>query len=328
MGRLQRLFPRPRRLVRGHGGSGGLDTVQRQPDRRQRVVQRQRPRRPAVADDQRRGSATSPYFCVDNTMSGLRFFAQQAEPGTDLRVQGVVQNPTGVTAVPLADLADGSMPSWAPGRSTSRTGRIPTGSSVMVALRFRAPVLGRQLADRRRLRRSVSRRLSVGDMIRGATSARHEHRSPTPTSRSRRPSGCSRAAGARANGARPSASWSSTLTAAGLFVVAAGALVLAGDAAGLRPGIAALLIAVYAVVARIEFPVGAGYVVPTQLILVPMLLMLPPAVVPVAVAHRAGSGTPSTGRWAACRPAASCRRCPMPGMRSARRSYWCWRDRR
>ncbi len=72
-------------------------------------------------------------------------------------------------------------------------------------------------------------------------------------------------------------------TAAGLFVAAAGALALAGDTTGLRPGIAALLIAVYAVVARIEFPVGAGYVVPTQLILVPMLLLLPPAVVPAAV---------------------------------------------
>jgi diguanylate cyclase (GGDEF)-like protein len=72
-------------------------------------------------------------------------------------------------------------------------------------------------------------------------------------------------------------------TAAALFAAAAGALALAGDTAGLRPGVAALLIAVYAVVARIEFPVGAGYVVPTQLILVPMLLMLPPAVVPVAV---------------------------------------------
>ncbi|MGZ6720700.1 MAG: bifunctional diguanylate cyclase/phosphohydrolase [Solirubrobacteraceae bacterium] len=72
-------------------------------------------------------------------------------------------------------------------------------------------------------------------------------------------------------------------TAAVLFAAAAGALALAGDTTGLRPGLAALLIAVYAVVARIEFPVGAGYVVPTQLILVPMLLMLPPAFVPVAV---------------------------------------------
>jgi diguanylate cyclase (GGDEF)-like protein len=72
-------------------------------------------------------------------------------------------------------------------------------------------------------------------------------------------------------------------TAAALFVAAAGALALAGDTSGFRPTVAVLLIAVYAVVARIEFPVGAGYVVPTQLVLVPMLLMLPPAVVPAAV---------------------------------------------
>jgi diguanylate cyclase (GGDEF)-like protein len=73
-------------------------------------------------------------------------------------------------------------------------------------------------------------------------------------------------------------------TAAALFIVSAGALLGRGHLAGLRPGIAALLIAVYALVGRIEFPVGAGYVVPTQLILVPMLLMLPPATVPLAVA--------------------------------------------
>lgn len=72
-------------------------------------------------------------------------------------------------------------------------------------------------------------------------------------------------------------------TAAALFGVVAGALVLGGSMAGLRPALAALLVAVYALVVRIEFPVGAGYVVPTQLILVPMLLTLPPAAVPAAV---------------------------------------------
>jgi diguanylate cyclase (GGDEF)-like protein len=73
-------------------------------------------------------------------------------------------------------------------------------------------------------------------------------------------------------------------SAAALFVIAAVALLLAWGAAGLRLPVAALLVVVYAVVGRIEFPVGAGHVVPTQLILVPMLLLLPPAVVPVAVA--------------------------------------------
>ena len=71
--------------------------------------------------------------------------------------------------------------------------------------------------------------------------------------------------------------------AAALFAAAAAVLVLAGGVAGLRPQVAALLIGVYALVGRIEFPVGTGHVVPTQLILVPMLLMLPPGVVPIAV---------------------------------------------
>ncbi|MGA8340080.1 MAG: HD domain-containing phosphohydrolase [Solirubrobacteraceae bacterium] len=78
--------------------------------------------------------------------------------------------------------------------------------------------------------------------------------------------------------------------AAALFVAVAAALLLA--AGGTRPhagqagpfsGTAVLLVAVYALVGRIEFAVGAGYVVPTQLILVPMLLVLPPAAVPAAV---------------------------------------------
>ncbi len=78
--------------------------------------------------------------------------------------------------------------------------------------------------------------------------------------------------------------------AAALFLVAAAAVLRAGGVAGLRLEVAVLLTVVYAVVGRIEFPVGTGYVVPTQLILVPMLLMLPPAVVPVAVAAGLVSG--------------------------------------
>jgi diguanylate cyclase (GGDEF)-like protein len=79
-------------------------------------------------------------------------------------------------------------------------------------------------------------------------------------------------------------------SAAALFVIAAAVLVLTWGAAGLRLEVAALLIGVYAIVGRIEFPVGAGFVVPTQLILVPMLLILPPAVVPIAVAMGLVSG--------------------------------------
>ncbi len=87
------------------------------------------------------GSATSPFFCVDETMSGLRFFAQQVDAGTDLRVKALIQNADGsVTAVPIADLADGSMPAWAPTDPLGGSGHLPAGSSLMVALRFRAPV--------------------------------------------------------------------------------------------------------------------------------------------------------------------------------------------
>jgi putative nucleotidyltransferase with HDIG domain len=49
--------------------------------------------------------------------------------------------------------------------------------------------------------------------------------------------------------------------------------------------LAALFVAAYAVVARIEFQSGSGYAVPSQLIFVPMLLLLPTPLVPVLVAQ-------------------------------------------
>jgi diguanylate cyclase (GGDEF)-like protein len=82
-----------------------------------------------------------------------------------------------------------------------------------------------------------------------------------------------------------------------LFALTVGALLLAAGGVGaVRPPVAILLVGVYALVARIEFPVGAGYVVPTQLILVPMLLMLPPQTVPLAVVL--GLVSASTIDWA------------------------------
>lgn len=85
------------------------------------------------------GTATSPYFCVDNTMSGLRFFALQATAGSDLQVTALVQTGNGVRAVPLADLADGSMPSWAPTQPVGNGGSLPDGQTLMVALQFSVP---------------------------------------------------------------------------------------------------------------------------------------------------------------------------------------------
>jgi hypothetical protein len=86
------------------------------------------------------GSATSPYFCVDNSMSSLRFFAQQLDVGSDLRVDALVQRRYRVVVVPLADLADGSIPGWAPTDPIDGgAGALPDTRTISVALRFTAP---------------------------------------------------------------------------------------------------------------------------------------------------------------------------------------------
>jgi diguanylate cyclase (GGDEF)-like protein len=73
--------------------------------------------------------------------------------------------------------------------------------------------------------------------------------------------------------------------AGALFVAAsAGLLVAAGTEGPPQPAVIGMLVALYVFVARVEFPVGTGHVLPTQLVLVPMLVLLPPAVVPFAVA--------------------------------------------
>jgi hypothetical protein len=84
------------------------------------------------------GSATSPYFCVDTTMSSMRLFADQVATGGDLQITALVQTPNGVTNVAVGNLADGSMPAWAPTQPiTGNTSQLQ--GSVMVALRFSVP---------------------------------------------------------------------------------------------------------------------------------------------------------------------------------------------
>ena len=62
----------------------------------------------------------------------------------------------------------------------------------------------------------------------------------------------------------------------GGFAVAAGALLAVGPAAGILPwGTFALLAICFAVLARVRFDVGSGFTVPTQLLFVPMLFLLP-----------------------------------------------------
>ena len=111
-----------------------------------------------------------------------------------------------------------------------------------------------------------------------------------------------------------------------LFTVGflAGALALAliaEPARGLSPLLAAAFVASLAVAARIEFSVGAGSAMPTQLVFVPMLLLLPTPYVPllVAVALVVSAAVGAAARARRAGPRAERRR-RMPGSRSARRS--------
>src|SRR4051794_40944 len=68
------------------------------------------------------------------------------------------------------------------------------------------------------------------------------------------------------------------------FVASAGImLLLPGATAGFDPAMAAVLVGLYAILAGVEFPVGAGNVLPTQLVLIPMVVLAPPGVVPLLV---------------------------------------------
>jgi diguanylate cyclase (GGDEF)-like protein len=75
------------------------------------------------------------------------------------------------------------------------------------------------------------------------------------------------------------------LLAASSVVAVAVALPLLFDGErALDPWVALALIASYALASRVHLYLGAGSAVPTQLVLVPMLFLLPPAVVPACVA--------------------------------------------
>ena len=71
---------------------------------------------------------------------------------------------------------------------------------------------------------------------------------------------------------------------AGLFVVVAIGMALAfSSPRDLDPLTLALLVALYAIACQAPFEVADGYTVPTQLVLVPMLFLLPTPVVPLVV---------------------------------------------
>jgi len=105
----------------------------------------------------------------------------------------------------------------------------------------------------------------------------------------------------------------SEFVASALFAAAACALLwLGGAPGGFDPAVAAGLLAIYVILAAIEFPVGAGNVLPTHLALMPMLVLLPPAAVPPLVAARCSPPGCSTGCGAADRSTGCCSPCPTP----------------
>jgi diguanylate cyclase (GGDEF)-like protein len=72
--------------------------------------------------------------------------------------------------------------------------------------------------------------------------------------------------------------------AAAFLAVSGGLLWLPAGTAGFDPAMATVLVGLYALLTGVEFPVGAGNVLPTQLVLIPMLVLMPPGVVPLLVA--------------------------------------------
>src|SRR3954447_12678627 len=69
----------------------------------------------------------------------------------------------------------------------------------------------------------------------------------------------------------------------GLALVAVCLLLAAVDGWHVDAGAALVLIPLYAVACRVRFYIGAGYTIPTQLVLVPMLFAFSPGLVPLAV---------------------------------------------
>jgi len=69
-----------------------------------------------------------------------------------------------------------------------------------------------------------------------------------------------------------------------LFLLASGVLLAVGTHDGVRAADLVLLVIAIALLGRLEFEIGGGFTVPTQLAFVPMLFVLPPSIVPLAVA--------------------------------------------
>lgn len=67
------------------------------------------------------------------------------------------------------------------------------------------------------------------------------------------------------------------------YLAASALLLLVAPVGDIPVGTTIALGLAYAFASRVEFPIGAGHAVPTEIFLIPMLLLLPPAVVPLVV---------------------------------------------
>ena len=74
------------------------------------------------------------------------------------------------------------------------------------------------------------------------------------------------------------------VSAAALLVVAAALAMWLPDQRDFDAPLAATLLAAYALLTRVRFPIGYGFTAPTQLVVVPMLFLLPLGAVPLVVA--------------------------------------------
>ncbi|HUE27518.1 MAG TPA: HD-GYP domain-containing protein [Solirubrobacteraceae bacterium] len=81
------------------------------------------------------------------------------------------------------------------------------------------------------------------------------------------------------------------IVALAFLLVAVPLAALTPESGSRSPAVVVLFVALYAAMSKIEFDVGGGYGVPTQLVLVPMLFALPPGWVPLLVAAGMVAGT-------------------------------------
>lgn len=92
----------------------------------------------------------------------------------------------------------------------------------------------------------------------------------------------------------------STVAATGFLAIAVPLALFTESPRAASPFLVAILVVAYAFASRIRFEVGIGFAVPTQLVFVPMLFVLPPALVPLLVVAGLllGSAPESLrGRW-------------------------------